>query len=175
MWFVTTSVAPEDDALAQWEAISRRVQSTQQRLVAAIEDSGVPSQWFAVLHLLLHADKRRMPMTRLAEDLSMTSGGFTKLADRMGQEGLIDRRNSDGDRRVIYAGMTAEGLRLARQTERMYRAAVEEHVLDVLTRETLAQLAAQTQPLDREAPEGGAVEDEELSPRDPGLPDRRSR
>ncbi|MEO9134953.1 MAG: MarR family transcriptional regulator [Jatrophihabitantaceae bacterium] len=169
-----TSVVPEDDALAQWEAISRRVQSTQQRLLAPIEDSGVPSQWFAVLHLLLRADKRRMPMTRLAEDLSMTSGGFTKLADRMGQEGLIDRRNSAGDRRVIYAGLTIEGLRLARQLERVYRAAVQEHVLDILTSEKLALLAAETEPLDRRPPadDGGATEP---AARDPSLPDRRNR
>jgi DNA-binding MarR family transcriptional regulator len=172
---VTTSVAPEDDALAQWEAISRRVQSTQQRLVSPIEESGVPSQWFAVLHLLLHAPKRRMPMTKLADDLSMTSGGFTKLADRMGQEGLIDRRNSSGDRRVIYAGLTTDGLRLARQTERMYRDAVREHVIDILTTEKLALLAAESEPLDRLAAGEVLGEDAEPMRRDPSLPDRRSR
>jgi DNA-binding MarR family transcriptional regulator len=172
---VTTSVAPEDDALAQWEAISRRVQSTQQRLVAPIEDSGIPSQWFAVLHLLLYADQRRMPMTHLADDLSMTSGGFTKLADRMGQEGLIDRRNSAGDRRVIYAGLTTEGLRLARQTDRMYRAAVQAHVIDILTSEKLALLAAESEPLDREPPVEPTDPDDGPRPRDPSLPDRRTR
>ncbi|MGH8960480.1 MAG: MarR family winged helix-turn-helix transcriptional regulator [Jatrophihabitantaceae bacterium] len=172
---MTTSVAPEDDALAQWEAISRRVQSTQQRLVTRIEKSGVPSQWFAVLHLLLHADQRRMPMTRLADELSMTSGGFTKLADRMGQEGLIDRRNSSGDRRVVYAGLTGEGLRLARQTERMYRDAVQEHVLEVLTSEKLTLLAAESEPLDRSAGEDGADDASDALSRDPALPDRRTR
>jgi DNA-binding MarR family transcriptional regulator len=172
---VTTSVAPEDDALVQWEAISRRVQSTQQLMLAPIEESGVPSQWFAVLHLLLHADKRRMAMTKLADDLSMTSGGFTKLADRMGQEGLIDRRNSSGDRRVIYAGLTAEGLRLARQTERMYLDAVQVNVIDILTPEKLTLLATETAPLDRRPPDVLLEGVGEPYPRDPSLPDRRSR
>lgn len=174
---MTATFAPGDEVLGQWESISRRVRKTQQLLVAAVETVGVSAQWFAVLHLLLHADQQRMPMTRLADDLSMSSGGFTKLADRMGQEGLIDRRNSAGDRRVIYAGLTAEGLRLAQQAERTYRAAVSEHVLDVLTADKLAVLVTLTEPLDRVLASGptnpGTDPDTVPVSRDPTLPDRR--
>jgi DNA-binding MarR family transcriptional regulator len=113
-----------------------------ERVLARIEEASLPSQWFAALHLLVGSSDHRMPMSRLARDLSMTSGGFTKLADRMGQEGLIDRRNSSGDRRVVYAALTEAGLRLARRTERQYKAALREHVLDVLTAARLAALAA---------------------------------
>lgn len=172
---VTATVALGDEVLGQWESIGRRVQKTQLQLMAAVEASGVPGQWFAVLHLLLHADKRRMPMTRLADDLSMSSGGFTKLADRMGQEGLIDRRNSAGDRRVIYAGLTADGLRLARKTERTYRAAVSEYVVEVLTADKLTLLAALTEPLDRVLVDEAKGPAAAPVPRDPALPDRRRR
>lgn len=175
---VRTSAAPEDDALIQWEAISRRVHSTQQRLLAPIEQSGVPGQWFAVMHQLLHAAQRRMPMTKLADDLYMSSGGFTKLANRMGQRGLIDRRSSAGDRRVVYAGLTAAGLRLARQLEQLYEDALREHVIEVLTPPTLARIAAESAPLDRGLDDGngggnGDGDGGGPVPRDPALPDRR--
>ena len=59
--------------------------------------------YFAVLTLLLDSEDQRLPMSRIARDLAMTSGGFTKLADRMARDGLIDRRGSSGDRRVVFA------------------------------------------------------------------------
>lgn len=55
-----------------------------ERVLARIEEASLPSQWFAALHLLVGSSDHRMPMSRLARDLSMTSGGFTKLADRTG-------------------------------------------------------------------------------------------
>lgn len=167
----------DEDLLASWELITRAVARTQERVLARIEDAGLPSQWFAALHLLLRTGEHRMPMSRLARELSMTSGGFTKLADRMGQTGLIDRRNSPGDRRVVYAALTDEGLRVARRTERQYKAALREHVLDVLTAAELAVLAAGAAALaethaetadDAGLPEVGALHD-------PALPERRAR
>lgn len=138
----------DEDLVTNWELIAGAVARTQERVLARIEEAGLPSQWFAALHLLVGSSDHRMPMSRLARDLSMTSGGFTKLADRMGQEGLIDRRNSSGDRRVVYAALTEAGLRLARRTERQYKAALREHVLDVLTAARLAALAASARALD---------------------------
>lgn len=169
----------DEDLLANWELIIRAVTRTQERVLTRIEDTGMPAQWFIALHLLLRSKDHRLPMSRLARDLSMTSGGFTKLADRMGQDGLIDRRNSAGDRRVVYATLTDEGLRLARRTERQYKAALREHVLDVLSPESVLALADKIQPLDdvvaatttEELPAADAV----TTRREPGMPERRER
>lgn len=173
---MTTSEMSDEELLASWELVTRAVARTQERVLSRIEDAGLPSPWVAALHLLLRTTDHRLPMSRLARDLSMTSGGFTKLADRMGQEGLIDRRSSSGDRRVVYAMLTDAGLRLARRTERQYKAALREHVLDVLTAAKLAALAEIARSLDQShldaaeparAPKAGTAE------RDRSLPDRR--
>ena len=163
--------------LVSWELVTRAVTRTQERVLSGIEDAGLPSQWVAALHLLLRTSDHRLPMSRLARDLSMTSGGFTKLADRMGQEGLIDRRNSAGDRRVVYAELTEAGLRLARRTERQYKAALREHVLAVLSAETLLALAEGAKALnDAHAdPPESARTPRAVSQRDPALPERRVR
>jgi DNA-binding MarR family transcriptional regulator len=174
---VTSPEMSDEDLLASWELVTHAVARTQERVLSGIEDAGLPSQWVAALHLLLRTTDHRLPMSRLARDLSMTSGGFTKLADRMGQEGLIDRRNSAGDRRVVYAELTEAGLRLARRTERQYKMALREHVLDVLTPEALLTLAQSARALNEahadaveptRAPKAGPE-------RDPALPDRRAR
>lgn len=167
----------DQDLLTSWELITRAVTRTQERVLARIEEAGLPSQWFAALHLLLRSSDHRMPMSRLARELSMTSGGFTKLADRMGQDGLIDRRNSAGDRRVVYAALTDDGLRMARRTERQYRASLREHVLDVLTAAELAVLAACARTLvEAEGDSAHDVGHPEVAPvRDPALPERRAR
>jgi DNA-binding MarR family transcriptional regulator len=165
----------DEDLLASWELVTHAVARTQERVLSRIEDAGLPSQWVTALHLLLRTSDHRLPMSRLARDLSMTSGGFTKLADRMGQEGLIDRRNSAGDRRVVYAELTEAGLRLARRTERQYKSALREHVLGVLSTDTLLALAQAAQVLN--AAHADVVEQartpKAVSERDPALPDRR--
>jgi DNA-binding MarR family transcriptional regulator len=145
----------DEDLLTSWELVTRAVGRTQERVLSRIEDGGMPAQWFTALHLLLRSKEHRLPMSRLARDLSMTSGGFTKLADRMGQEGLIDRRASAGDRRVVYATLTEAGLRQARRSERQYKAALREHVLDVLSEPSLVMLANTIRALDEAVADTG--------------------
>jgi DNA-binding MarR family transcriptional regulator len=172
----------DEESLDRWELVVRAVSMAQSRVFEGIEAYGVPAQWFTALHLLLRADGHRLPMTRLARDLSMTSGGFTKLADRMGRDGLIDRRGSAGDRRVVYAMLTEKGLRLTRRLDRQYAAAVREHVLDVLTPDRLGHFAEIARTLDALHHSVGDALDEDHGgdsaagpARDPALPDRRGR
>lgn len=174
---MTTLDLSDEELLVSWELVTRAVTRTQERVLSGIEDAGLPSQWVAALHLLLRTSDHRLPMSRLARDLSMTSGGFTKLADRMGQEGLIDRRNSAGDRRVVYAELTEAGLRLARRTERQYKTALREHVLGVLSADTVLAMAEGAKALnDAHAdPPEAARPAKAVSERDPALPERRVR
>jgi DNA-binding MarR family transcriptional regulator len=167
----------DEDLLAQWDAIRSGVARVQRRIDRMVEDSGVPAQWFAVLHLLLCADDHRMPMSQLARDLSITSGGFTKLADRMARDGLIDRRGSTDDRRVVHTRLTADGLRMAKQTERRYLAALRECLLDVVSDPELTAVAGSLRTLGEATHVDRAdlvdVPGAQTQLRDPALPDRR--
>lgn len=131
----------DDDLVANWAVISSAVARTHDRIVQSIDVGGDSPAWFTVLHLLLRNSEHRLPMNQLARELSMTTGGFTKLADRMGREGLIDRRGSFEDRRVIYATLTDAGLAVAQRSDGEYRAALLVRVLDVLTPARLAAMA----------------------------------
>jgi DNA-binding MarR family transcriptional regulator len=172
----------DDDLLALWLLVTQGVARVQHRISEQVEASGVPAQWVAAMHLLLEAPDRRLPMSRLARDLTMTSGGFTKLADRMAREGLIDRRGSSDDRRVVYATLTDEGVKVAKRATGLYVSALREHVLGVVSEHDLAAVSQFAQTLsDHHGPE---VDDDAAAvasaaaleaSRDPALPDRRGR
>jgi DNA-binding MarR family transcriptional regulator len=148
-------VPSEDDdegrAVRDWELIRRVIADANQRILDRVTDGTFHEPSFSVLSALLHAPNRRLPMSRLAREAAMTSGGFTRLADRLGSAGLIDRRGSDRDRRVIYASLTPAGLREARRLERRYLAALRDEVLGVLDQNALRLVADALRALDSDA------------------------
>ena len=66
----------------------------------------------SLIHLhvlsLLEADGP-LSMTRLAEALDVSVASVTGIVDRLEQRGLVERRRSDNDRRVILVHPTAAG------------------------------------------------------------------
>ncbi|MCD0482846.1 MarR family winged helix-turn-helix transcriptional regulator [Streptacidiphilus sp. ASG 303] len=121
---------------------------TERRVrVERVAGVDLPGPWFEVLVRLLRTPGRRLPMTRLAHDVSLTSGGFTKLADRMAAAGLIDRQPCPGDRRVTYTVLTPRGARLAEEGHRRHAALLRRHFLAPLGADRADQLAALMQVL----------------------------
>ena len=159
---------------AQWASVARGVLTVQQSFASGIEAVGLSLPYYSVLTLLLEADEHRLPMSRIARDLSMTTGGFTKLADRMGRDGLIDRRGSSGDRRVVFAALTDAGREAPVQAVQAYRRLLHEKVLSVISPDELATMADSAQRLsDPEHDTQPDLPAFRMSPPEPGTPDRR--
>src|SRR5690348_16293996 len=77
---------------------------------------------YSVLALLGEAGPKGMRMSDLAERRLMSTGGFTRLADRLERRGLMQRRRSAVDGRSIEAALTSEGRSLLRKAwRRQYR------------------------------------------------------
>jgi MarR family 2-MHQ and catechol resistance regulon transcriptional repressor len=70
---------------------------------------GIPHSWFEVLLRLARSDDGQLSMGALAEQVALTSGGVTRLVDRIEAAGYVERRASRADRRVAYTALTAEG------------------------------------------------------------------
>ena len=71
--------------------------------------AGVPHTWFEVLLRIERADGGRISMGSLAAQVALTSGGITKLVDRMIDAGLVKRVPCPTDRRVSFAALTPAG------------------------------------------------------------------
>lgn len=129
------------ELIRAWTALGRGVSAAQHSLSVRAEQAGISAPFVPVLLLLLEAADHRMPMSRIAKDLAMTSGGFTKLADRMARDGLIDRRGSSGDRRVVFAALTESGEKLAREALEVYQRYLREQVLPLVPEAELRNLS----------------------------------
>jgi MarR family 2-MHQ and catechol resistance regulon transcriptional repressor len=71
--------------------------------------TGLPHAWFEVLVRLARSDGGRLTMGALAKQIALTTGGVTRLVDRMEAAGYVERTPDAADRRVAYAAITDTG------------------------------------------------------------------
>jgi DNA-binding MarR family transcriptional regulator len=168
-----TEHAQGTELIQMWNDVTRGVSAVQHSLSLRAETTGISPPYVPVLLTLLAADENRLPMSRIAKDLAMTSGGFTKLADRMARDGLIDRRGSSGDRRVVFAALTDKGLEVGREASELVLRFLREHVLVALSPEELRRMAGLGDRL-RAANDPSDVDGAfQIAPREPDAPERR--
>ena len=81
-----------------------------------------------VVMRLLRAPTHAMPTTQLAHDVSFSSGGFTKVVDRLEAEGLIGRRPDADDRRMTHVALTPGGEAAAKHAAATMTLTLRRHV-----------------------------------------------
>jgi DNA-binding MarR family transcriptional regulator len=100
---------------------------------ASLEEScGVSGPFFEVLLRIGRSPGGRLTMSELAGQLGLTSGGTTRLVDRVVAAGLVERASCPTDRRVQWVVLNEAG-------ERKLDEALEVHLAD-LQREMLDRL-----------------------------------
>ncbi|WP_416966714.1 MarR family winged helix-turn-helix transcriptional regulator [Streptomyces sp. 4F14] len=71
--------------------------------------SGISHTMFEVLIRLCRRPGESVSQRHLADDLTLTSGGVTRLVDRMEEAGLVRRTPSPQDRRSVLVEPTEDG------------------------------------------------------------------
>jgi DNA-binding MarR family transcriptional regulator len=74
-------------------------------------EAGMLPDEVELLLQLAAAPERRLRMIEVSERLRLSKSGVTRLVDRLEERGLAERALCPSDRRVVYAGITAPGLR----------------------------------------------------------------
>jgi DNA-binding MarR family transcriptional regulator len=101
---------------------------------------GLPLSSFEVLVELSEAEGRRMRMSELADAVSLSRSGLSRLIDRLEREQLIERCPCPDDARGSFAVLTSRGLRRLKQVRPAYIKAVRDDFLAHFTPSDLAQL-----------------------------------
>jgi DNA-binding MarR family transcriptional regulator len=106
-----TRAATADDALI---STFGRLVEAQTRLGKELGDAlqrqaGISHAEFEVLLRVSRTEGGQISMGALAQQVALTSGGITKLVDRMVGAGLLQRVPCPTDRRVSFAALTTEG------------------------------------------------------------------
>jgi len=109
-------------------------------LEAGLATLDVSMAEYSVLALLGEAGQKGMRMSDLAQHRLMSTGGFTRLADRLERRGLIQRRPSPADGRGSEAILTEDGRALLRKAWRKQHAQLRELFFDRLDQDDLSRL-----------------------------------
>jgi DNA-binding MarR family transcriptional regulator len=82
----------------------------QRNLSAELERScGMPLGWFEVLIRIVRSPEGRLTMSEVATQAVYTSGGTTRLIDRIEEAGLVRRASCPSDRRTTFVELTDQG------------------------------------------------------------------
>jgi len=100
----------DESVITSWGRLVEAYSFVGRRLGASLEAScGIPMTWFEVLLRLARADDDQLSMGALAEQVALTTGGITRLLDRMIKADYVERRQSPTDRRIVFAALTPAG------------------------------------------------------------------
>ena len=99
----------------------------ERRLGADLEARcGLPHAWFEVLVRLARSENGQLTMGALAEQVTLTTGGFTRLVDRMDAAGYVERLPCPTDRRVAFAAITDTGRKKLAEASEVHSANLRE-------------------------------------------------
>lgn len=121
------------------EAHAKLWHQLDEELEAAV---GLPLMWYGVLLLIARSPGGYRPISDLTLVTAFTSGGVTRLVDRMVRAGLVERRPCPSDRRVQYVGLTERGQDMLDRATEVHLGGIQEHVIDVLGADEAEVLAS---------------------------------
>jgi DNA-binding MarR family transcriptional regulator len=101
---------------------------------------GIPLGWFDVLINVAGAPEGRITMSRLSNDVALTTGGVTRLIDRMEEAGLVARQNCPNDRRSVHVVLTDDGGVLLTRAVQEHIDGIQRHVMEPLSANERAAL-----------------------------------
>jgi DNA-binding MarR family transcriptional regulator len=102
--------------------------------------AGISGIFFELLLRLGRSPGGRLTMGELAQQLGLTSGGTTRLVDRMVGAGLVERQSCPEDRRVQWAVLSGAGERKLDQALPVALEDLQREVFDRLDPEEVAVL-----------------------------------
>lgn len=128
-----------DPRLAPWRAFVRAQAQVSRRLDEDLRtEHGLSLQEYVALLFLAEAPERRLRMGRLADSLSLSKSGATRLIDRLVDDGFVDRVSCSSDLRGAEAALTEAGLDRLRTAAPTHLRGIAEYFLSAIEGEDLA-------------------------------------
>lgn len=113
-----------NEALDLYIALSRASQWINAHADRDIRQHGLNRTEFGVLELLYH--KGAQPLQQIGGKVLMSSGNITYVVDKLEKKGLVARRASKEDRRLIYAEVTEAGCKFIEEVFPTHASVIEQ-------------------------------------------------
>lgn len=128
--------------LEAWRAVVTSHAAVTERVQKALAAADLPPlSWFEVLAAVKRSPTGRPRMSELADWLTLSRGGITKLVDRLEAAGCLERVSCSNDRRSLHAELTPAGDKLLAEMREVYEGELERH-LATLTEEDAELISA---------------------------------
>jgi DNA-binding MarR family transcriptional regulator len=129
--------------LSAWRSVLNVHATVVARVEEALAEAELPPlAWYDVLWALRRAPGRRLRMAELAESLTLSRGGLTKLADRLEAARLLLREPAADDGRGLNAVLTDAGAELLRRMWPVYSKVLRETFVEAISADEAAVIAA---------------------------------
>jgi DNA-binding MarR family transcriptional regulator len=129
--------------LSAWRAVLNAHSTVVARVEEALVEGGLPPlTWYDILWALRRAPERSVRMSELADSLTLSRGGLTKLADRLEAAGLLRREPAADDGRGLYAVLTEAGEEMLRRMWPVYSRVLRETFVEAISADEAAVIAA---------------------------------
>ena len=126
-----------------WRAIVTSHAAVTDRLQRAFAAADLPPlSWFEMLSAVRRSPTGRPRMSELAEWLTLSRGGITKLVDRLQDAGYLERVSCSEDRRALQAELTPAGERMLEQMEAVHDLELERYLTGLSDEEAELIVAA---------------------------------
>ncbi|MEI7478668.1 MAG: MarR family transcriptional regulator [Actinomycetes bacterium] len=103
-------------------ATHRLTRALDQHLVAS---TGLSLTFYEAMVHVRRSAENRLTMGELANELALTTGGATRLVDRLIEHGLVARVHCPSDRRTLYVELTEAGVEALEQATEHYLEALD--------------------------------------------------
>lgn len=97
------------DGMALMTSVVRAQQLVHERVESVLRPHDLTFARFEILRLLAFSRRREMPMSRLGSLLQVHATSVTSAVARLEKQGLVERRQSPDDGRVVLASLTTKG------------------------------------------------------------------
>ena len=129
--------------LSAWRALLNAHSAVIARVEEALASAELPPlAWYDVLWAVRRAPGKQVRMAELAEGLTLSRGGITKLVDRLQSAGLLRRERAEDDGRGFYAVLTDDGEQMLRRMWPVYARVLRETFVDALSQDEARAISA---------------------------------
>lgn len=97
--------------------LQRAAAALQEGLVQCLKPQGLSPMQYNVLRILRGARPELLSCGEIASRLIARDPDLTRLLDRLARQGWVERSRGKGDRRIMRAGITAEGVALLKNLD----------------------------------------------------------
>jgi DNA-binding MarR family transcriptional regulator len=125
---------PERDLVTASGLLFEAAMYTQRRVFDDVERvTGLPGIWLEILLRLQRTPGGAVRISEVAEQVSFAPSSLSRLADKMEEDGLVERIPDPSHRRATLLRLTADGEQRLDDAEQVRQAALQTRFADLLS------------------------------------------